>query len=95
MRNKRIEIQIANGKVVRAFKDDVLHSEKKLVAHNAKVRTDYAHAQWLEKFYDWKLTRVKRLVVGWRELGLLEENRIRAWIGSGGQFESSDHYEEE
>lgn len=73
----------------------MLHSEKKLVKENSKVRTEYAHAQWLEKYYDWKLTRAKRLVVGWRELGLLEENRMRAWIRSGGQFEFEEHFEEE
>lgn len=73
----------------------MLHNEKKLERENAKVRTEYAHAQWLESVYDWKLTRAKRLVVGWRELGLLEEKRIRAWIRSGGQFEFADHYEDE
>jgi hypothetical protein len=61
----------------------------------AMVRTEYAHAQWLEKDLEWKLTRAKRLVMGWRELGLLEEKRIRAWIRSGGQFEFGDHYEDE
>lgn len=80
---------------VRAFKDDVLHSEKKLIRENAKVRTVYAHAQWLEKVYEWKLTRAKRLIMGWGELGLLDEKRIRAWIRSGGQFEFADHYEQE
>ncbi|CZT15580.1 uncharacterized protein RCC_01431 [Ramularia collo-cygni] len=78
----------------RAFKDDVLYNEKKLLK-NAKVRTEYAHAQWLEKFYEWKLTRAKRLVAGWREVGFLEEDRIRAWIRSGGQFELGEHYDEE
>lgn len=86
---------VADDLKVRAFKDDVLHNEKKLVGKNAKVRTEYAHAQWLEKDLEWKLTRAKRLVMGWRELGLLEEKRIRAWIRSGGQFEFGDHYEDE
>lgn len=72
-----------------------MHSEKKLVKANAKVRTEFAHAQWLERVYEWKLTRAKRLVLGLRELGLLEEKRILAWIRSGGQFEFGDHYEEE
>lgn len=87
--------QAADILIVRAFNHDVLHNEKKLERVNAKVRTVYAHAQWLEKVYDWKLTKAKRLIAGWAELGLLDENRMRAWIRSGGQFELEDHYEEE
>lgn len=53
-----------------------------------RVRTDHAHQQWLEKVYDFKVSRAKVLVTAWRELGFLDEARYLPWVKAGGVFES-------
>ncbi|KAK4506910.1 hypothetical protein PRZ48_000643 [Zasmidium cellare] len=64
---------------------DVYRSDKK-VKDGENVRTNYAHEQWLEKMYEWSRSRCKRLVAGWRVLGLLEQGRLVPWVLSGGML---------
>ncbi|KXT11176.1 hypothetical protein AC579_6856 [Pseudocercospora musae] len=53
-----------------------------------KVRTDHAHHQWLEEVYGWKSTKSRRLIAGWKELGMLNEEKFKGWIEAGGMFET-------
>lgn len=49
-----------------------------------RVRSEYASQQWLEREYGWVNRKAKRLIVGWRILGLLDEIRLMPWIREGG-----------
>ncbi|EME49712.1 hypothetical protein DOTSEDRAFT_76930 [Dothistroma septosporum NZE10] len=51
-----------------------------------RVRTEYASQQWLEREYGWVNRKAKRLAVGWRLLGLLDESRVMPWISEGGSL---------
>ncbi|KAF2717993.1 hypothetical protein K431DRAFT_288041 [Polychaeton citri CBS 116435] len=41
-----------------------------------KVRTEVAHIRWLENAMNWRNTRAKNLVVGWKLLRLLDESKF-------------------
>lgn len=73
------------------FKDwytEVYRSDKK-VKDGEIVRTNYAHEQWLEKVYDWTVRRSRRLIAGWKCLGLLDQSQIAAWAARGGMLEDA------
>lgn len=70
------------------FKDwytEVYRSDKK-VKDGEMVRTNYAHEQWLEKEYEWTVRRSRRLVAGWKVLGLLDQSKIAPWAAQGGML---------
>lgn len=68
-------------------------SERECREEGKRVRTDHANQVWLEEAYGWRNVRAKRLVNGWKELGLVDEGRVREWNGEGGSGGSG--YEEE
>ncbi|KAK5167015.1 uncharacterized protein LTR77_007744 [Saxophila tyrrhenica] len=51
------------------------------------VRTDHAHQVWMGDHYKWKATRAKLLIIGWKEMGFLDESWYVHWIKKGGVFE--------
>ncbi|KAF2485448.1 hypothetical protein BDY17DRAFT_322289 [Neohortaea acidophila] len=59
------------------------------------VRSDNAHAVWLEKAYSMRKSRAHLVVVAWKELGFLDEQRFKAWVKAGGMFETSSEDEDE
>ncbi|CAK4031249.1 proteasome subunit alpha type-3 [Lecanosticta acicola] len=67
------------------FYEDVMITDIK-IEHGDSVRTDTKHCQWMEKVYGWKQRRAKRLVTGWKELGLLEEKKMLPWVKAGGML---------
>lgn len=60
-----------------------------------RVRSDNAHAVWLEKAYGMRKSRAHMVVVAWRVLGFLDEQRFKAWVKAGGMFENSSEDEDE
>ena len=52
-----------------------------------RVRSDHAHVQWLENYYDFPNQRARRVVAAWREMGYLDESRFLDWVRAGGVFE--------
>ena len=52
-----------------------------------RVRTEHAHQLWLEREYEFRTSRAKGLVIGWREMGFLDEWRYGEWVRAGGIFE--------
>ena len=64
-----------------------MRTDKKIEGEGAvHVRTDYGHGQWLERAHRFGNRRARRLVAGWRELGLLEESALLPWIREGGML---------
>lgn len=47
------------------------------------------HQTWLEDGFLLAPTRAKKLVLGWRELGLLDETKFLPWAKDGGLLERS------
>lgn len=69
---------------------EVMRTDKKIEGEGAvHVRTDYGHGQWLERAHRFSNRRARRLVAGWRELGLLEESALLPWIREGGMLAHS------
>jgi hypothetical protein len=48
------------------------------------------HTNWLEEVMQCKPTQARKLVLGWRELGILNEKRFASLIKHGGMFENED-----
>lgn len=66
---------------------EVMRTDKKIEGEGAvHVRTDYGHGQWLERAHRFGNRRARRLVAGWRDLGLLEESALLPWIREGGML---------
>ncbi|KAK4636091.1 putative proteasome subunit alpha type-3 [Fulvia fulva] len=63
------------------FYTEIQRNEKK---PGKPLRSDHASSQWLEREYGWVNRKARRLVVGWRILGLLDESRVMQWINEGG-----------
>ncbi|KAI6868790.1 hypothetical protein KC323_g2948 [Hortaea werneckii] len=53
----------------------------------SKVRSEHAHEVWVVEETKWKVSRARRLVVGWRVLGFLDERRFLPWLREGGMLE--------
>ncbi|KAI7495611.1 hypothetical protein KC357_g507 [Hortaea werneckii] len=77
---------------------------KECVAHKGRigaaeggprVRTEHAHEVWLVEQTKWKVSRARRLVVGWRILGFLHERRFLPWLREGGMLEKVGRRESE
>ncbi|RMY93336.1 hypothetical protein D0862_09242 [Hortaea werneckii] len=62
---------------------------------NSRVRTEHAHEVWLVEEMKWKVGRARRLVLGWRILGFLEERRFLPWLREGGMLEKVGRRETE
>lgn len=80
------------------FYKQLATTKQKIGQTRVKVRSDRAHLMWMSENWKWKETRAKRLLVGWRECGFLDEERYLAWIDNGGLFEVSkedDEHEDE
>lgn len=58
------------------------------------MRTNHAHQKYLEEVYEWTSTRAKKLVVGWKTLGLLDEKSFLKWTKKGGML-AYENYEDE
>ncbi|RMY38536.1 hypothetical protein D0865_13066 [Hortaea werneckii] len=61
----------------------------------SRVRSEHAHEVWLVEEMKWKVSRARRLVVGWRILGFLEERRFLPWLREGGMLEKVGRRETE
>jgi hypothetical protein len=48
------------------------------------------HTNWLEDVMQCKPVQARKLVLGWRELGILDEKRFASLIKHGGMFENED-----
>lgn len=73
------------------FKDwytDVFRSDKK-VKDGELARTNYAHEQYMEKVYEWTVRRSRRLIAGWKVLGLLDQSQLMPWVAQGGMLADS------
>lgn len=64
---------------------DVFRSDKNIKAGEV-VRTNYAHEQYMEKVYEWAVRRSRRLIAGWKTLGLLDQELIAPWAAQGGML---------
>ena len=53
-------------------------------------RAEKDHTNWLEDAMQCQPAQAKKLVLGWRELGILNEKRFASLIKHGGMFESDD-----
>ena len=53
----------------------------------SRVRSEHAHEVWVVEETKWKVSRARRLVVGWRVLGFLDERRFLPWLREGGMLE--------
>ena len=65
---------------------EVQRSDKKA---GQRIRSEHASQQWLENEYGWGNRRARRLITGWRVLGLHDESRVMPWINEGGMLEVS------
>ena len=59
------------------------------------MKTDHAHQKYLEDVYEWTATRAKKLIMGWRTLGLLEEKEFLKWTRKGGMLACEEYESEE
>lgn len=66
----------------------VYRSEKK-VREGQLVRSKYAHEQWLERVYEWSVRRSRRMILGWKVLGLLDQEELVPWVKAGGMLAES------
>ncbi len=71
-----------------------MYRSDKKVEDGQKVRSDHAHQKYLEKVYDWTATRAKKLIAGWRTLGLLDEKSFLKWTKNGGML-AHEKYDDE
>jgi hypothetical protein len=77
------------------FYIEMMHTTKDVEGRRQRVRSDRAHQQWLERTYEWRSSRAKRCVDGWKVLGLLDERKMFAWIRNGGMLPYSDPWVED
>lgn len=86
----QVQVSCAEYLVIKRnfFKDwytEVYRSDKK-IKDGDMVRTNYAHEQWLEKVYEWTVRRSRRLLAGWKVLGLLDQSKIAPYAAQGGML---------
>lgn len=77
------------------WKECIAHKGRIGGEGNSRVRTEHAHEVWLVEEMKWKVSRARRLVVGWRILGFLEERRFLPWLREGGMLEKVGRRESE
>ncbi|KAK5740542.1 hypothetical protein LTR17_004579 [Elasticomyces elasticus] len=98
-------------KFFHAFWREVLADYEKIGMGRRKVRTELAHENWLVGYEGLtakdnskggaigerrlKGREARKLIVGWRVMGLLEETRFLEWAKGGGMLEGVGHNEEE
>ncbi|GAB7360380.1 hypothetical protein MBLNU230_g8337t1 [Neophaeotheca triangularis] len=68
---------------------EALQAQVDGVAGARVLRSEFLHAQWLERAFGWKVTRARRLVAGWKVLGFLDERRFLAWAREGAMVEGA------
>ncbi|KAK3642419.1 hypothetical protein LTR56_010772 [Elasticomyces elasticus] len=98
-------------KFFHAFWREVLADYEKIGMGRRKVRTELAHENWLVGYEGLtakdnskgsavgerrlKGREARKLIVGWRVMGLLEETRFLEWAKGGGMLEGVGNREEE
>lgn len=70
----------------------IVRGRERIGVGRKRVRTEHAHRVWMEGEWGWKGARAMRLVMGWKEMGFLEERRFLGLLEGGGL---GDGFEEE
>ncbi|EMC99931.1 hypothetical protein BAUCODRAFT_356011 [Baudoinia panamericana UAMH 10762] len=72
-----------------AFWKDLVMAQDTIGDGRRKVRSEAAHEAWLVQTLGWRASRAKRIVLAWKILGLLQEDRYLDWLKRGGMFEEA------